>query len=75
MKWNWYIDLTTSQYCRLRTSLKSYFRFQIKLTIETIEYDRDKKMLTVLIPDGIDRMSIQREISAYINGFSEAIQL
>lgn len=75
MKWNWYIDLTTSQYCRLRSSLKSYFRFQLSLAIETIEYDRDVKVLTVLIPKGIMPRDIQREISAYINGFSEAIQL
>ena len=75
MKWNWYIDLTTSQYCRLRSSLKSYFRFHLALAIETIEYDRDAKVLTVLIPKGIMPRDIQREISAYINGFSEAIQL
>ena len=75
MKWNWYIDLTTSQYCRLRSSLKSYFRFQLALAIETVEYDRDTKVLTVLIPEGIKPWDIQREISAYINGFSEAIQL
>jgi hypothetical protein len=75
MKWNWYIDLTASQYSRLRTSLKTYFRFQIVLAIETIEYNRDKKLLTVLIPEGIEPKDIQREISAYINGFGEAIQL
>lgn len=75
MKWNWYIDLTTSQYCRLQSSLKSYFRFTLALAIKTVEYDRDTKVLTVLIPKGVKPWDTQREISAYINGFSEAIQL
>ena len=70
-KWNWNIHLTERQYIKLIEGLKSRYRFQLRLAVETIGYKAG--ILTVNIPVGKPDSDIQDRISDYINGFAQAI--
>lgn len=71
MKWHWHLDLTEKQFQRLKEGLKSSFRFHLVLAKETVEYNKEKKEFTVIVPK--DKLDTRAEISSYINGFYQAI--
>jgi len=75
MKHSWFIPLTPKQAAILKDGLKSVFRFQLSLAVETVVYSKKNNTLTVNLVSGISNATeLLMQISCYINGFSKAIE-
>lgn len=72
MKYYWYIKLTSKEFERLKEGLLTAFRFQLRLSIPTVEYVTETMELSIHISDDI-QSDIKERISCYVNGFGKAI--
>ena len=67
----WYLELTDIEVKALAKGLKTYFRFYLALSCETVAYDESTNCLSVRVPnpDACPNKNLLNEISIYINGF------
>jgi hypothetical protein len=78
-QWSWYLPkLTVEQAARLKKGLSSRFRFQLNLMVPsgTVGFMPRKKIFWIkLSPSCTDYQHKLEEISCFVNGFYEAIDL
>ena len=67
--------MTPKQAAKLKAGLKSYFRFQLSLAVETVKYSKKNNTLTLYLSPGLTKATeLLTHASCYINGFSQAIK-